>query len=49
VDHKFIFEVGGKSKNRNQIKNLKNSYLVIDNIEYGIDTKIPLWLFGFVY
>ncbi len=49
VDHKFIFEIGGKSKNGVQIKNLKNSYLVIDNIEYGIGTKIPLWLFGFIY
>jgi predicted AAA+ superfamily ATPase len=49
VDHQFIFEVGGKSKNDGQIKNLKNSYLVLDDIEYGIGTKIPLWLFGFVY
>lgn len=49
VDHKFIFEVGGQSKNSAQIKNLKNSYLVVDNIEYGIGPKIPLWLFGFVY
>ncbi|MFZ2283476.1 MAG: AAA family ATPase [Lutibacter sp.] len=49
VDYKFIFEVGGLSKNSAQIKDLKNSYLVVDNIEYGIGTKIPLWLFGFIY
>lgn len=49
VDGKLIFEVGGKSKNDKQIKNIKDSYLVLDDIEYGIDTKIPLWLFGFLY
>ncbi len=49
VDHKFIFEVGGKSKKEAQIKKLKDSYLVIDDIEYGIGKKIPLWLFGFLY
>lgn len=49
VDHQFIFEVGGKSKNKRQIKYLKDSYLVLDDIEYGIGAKIPLWLFGFIY
>jgi predicted AAA+ superfamily ATPase len=49
VDHKFIFEVGGLTKNSAQIKDLKNTYLVVDNIEYGIGTKIPLWLFVFIY
>ena len=49
VDHKFIFEVGGKSKNDAQIKNINNSYLAVDTIEYGIGNKIPLWLFGFMY
>lgn len=49
VDHKFIFEVGGKSKTQAQIKNLNNSYLAIDTIEYGMGNKIPLWLFGFLY
>jgi len=49
VDHNIIFEVGGRSKNKTQIKNLKNSYLVVDDCEYGIGNKIPLWLFGFLY
>ena len=49
VDHQFIFEVGGKSKNDKQIKNLKQSYLALDDLEYGIGNKIPLWLFGFLY
>ncbi|MDA3905339.1 MAG: AAA family ATPase [Bacteroidales bacterium] len=49
VDHNLIFEVGGKSKNQEQIKNINNSYLVIDDIEYGMANKIPLWTFGFLY
>jgi len=49
VDHQFIFEVGGKSKNDKQIKNIEQSYLALDDLEYGIANKIPLWLFGFLY
>ncbi len=49
VDEKFIFEVGGKNKNFSQIKNLRNAYLAVDNIEIGFENKIPLWLFGFLY
>ena len=32
-----------------QIKGIPNSYLAIDDIEMGIEKKIPLWLFGFLY
>jgi len=49
VDHHTVFEVGGKNKNFNQIKNLPNAYLALDQIETGIKNKIPLWLFGFLY
>ena len=49
VDHKMIFEVGGKKKDFNQIKNLSDAYLAMDQIEKGIHDKIPLWLFGFLY
>ncbi len=49
IDNQFVFEVGGKKKDFDQIKNQKNSYLALDNIEIGIDRKIPLWLFGFLY
>ena len=48
MDHQFIFEIGGQSKNTNQIKNLKNAFIVADGIEYGFQNKIPLWMFGFV-
>lgn len=48
IDHKYIFEVGGKNKTFKQIKNLPASYLAIDDMEVGHGNKIPLWLFGFV-
>jgi predicted AAA+ superfamily ATPase len=49
IDRKYTFEIGGKSKKPKQIKNLKNAYVVKDNIEYGHSNTIPLWLFGFLY
>jgi len=49
VDDKFTFEIGGKNKTNKQIKDIENSYVVADNIEYGYDNTIPLWLFGFLY
>ncbi|MEX0811744.1 MAG: AAA family ATPase [Chitinophagales bacterium] len=48
VEEKYTFEIGGKSKGKKQIKNLKNAYLAADMIEYGFENKIPLWLFGFL-
>ena len=49
LDEKFTFEIGGKNKSFNQIKDLKNSFVVADGIESGFDNKLPLWLFGFLY
>lgn len=49
IDKKYTFEIGGKNKDRKQIQNLKNAYLALDNIEYGQENSIPLWLFGFLY
>jgi len=49
VDEKYIFEIGGKNKSFNQIKDLPNSFVVSDDIEVGFGNKIPLWLFGFLY
>ena len=49
VDNSAIFEIGGKNKSFKQIKDVKNSYVVSDNIEIGFGNKIPLWLFGFLY
>jgi predicted AAA+ superfamily ATPase len=49
IDKKFLFEIGGKSKSSKQIKNTNSAYIAADNIEYGFDKKIPLWLFGLLY
>ena len=44
----YIFEIGGKSKTFKQIKDIKNSYLIIDT-DYSMEkNRIPLWLFGFL-
>ena len=42
-------EIGGKSKNRRQLKNIENGYILQDNQEIGIENKIPLYLMGFLY
>ena len=49
VDNKYTFEIGGKNKTKKQIANIKEGYIVADNIEFGYEKKIPLWLFGFLY
>jgi len=49
VDEKYTFEVGGKNKSFNQIKDMPNSFVVNDDIEVGFGAKTPLWLFGFLY
>lgn len=49
VDEKYLFEIGGKGKGKSQIKDIEDGYIVADNLEYGYDNKIPLWLFGFLY
>lgn len=49
VDNKIVFEIGGKNKSFNQVKNEGNAFLALDEIEHGIGQKIPLWLLGFLY
>lgn len=49
VDEQYTFEVGGKDKSAAQLKDIKNSFVVADDLETGIYNKIPLWLFGFLY
>ena len=43
------FEVGGKSKGKKQIAEVKDAFIVKDDIEYGYENTIPLWLFGMGY
>lgn len=49
INDKFTFEIGGRNKNKKQIKDITNSYIVRDDIETGIGDVIPLWLFGMMY
>lgn len=49
VDDKFAFEVGGRNKDHNQIKELHSAFLAVDDIEVGLKNKIPLYLFGLLY
>ena len=49
IDEKYLFEIGGKNKGFEQIKDIENSFVVADDIEIGFKNKIPLWLFGFMY
>ena len=49
VDDKYLFEVGGADKSFKQIKDLPDSYLAVDDVEFDFGNRIPLWLFGFLY
>jgi hypothetical protein len=49
VNGNYSFEIGGKNKTYHQIAGLQNSFIAADDIEYGFNNKIPLWLFGFLY
>lgn len=49
VDRKYLFEVGGKGKTFDQIKDIPDSYLAVDNLEIGYKNRIPLWMFGLLY
>lgn len=49
IDGKYLFEVGGKGKTFDQIKDFSDSYLAVDDIECGHKNRIPLWMFGLLY
>lgn len=45
----IIYEIGGKNKSFSQVRDIPNSYVVIDT-DYSMEkNKIPLWMFGFLY
>ena len=44
-----LFEVGGKTKDFSQIKDIPNSYLAVADTEIGMGNRIPLWMFGLLY
>lgn len=49
VADRYLFEVGGRRKSFDQIKDLPDSFLAVDDTEVGHGNRIPLWLFGFLY
>jgi len=49
IDNKYLFEIGGKNKTNMQISGIKDAYIAVDDIEFGYENRIPLWLFGFLY
>jgi hypothetical protein len=49
VNEQSTFEVGGRGKTNKQIKDVSNAYVLSADIEVGSGSKIPLWLFGFLY
>lgn len=49
VDQKYLFEVGGRKKSFEQIKDIPDSFLAIDGIETGYGNRVPLWMFGLLY
>lgn len=48
VDGRYLFEVGGRKKSFEQIKDEPDSFLAVDSVETGNGNRIPLWLFGFL-
>ncbi|MDZ7696016.1 MAG: AAA family ATPase [Deltaproteobacteria bacterium] len=49
VEDTHVFELGGRSKGKTQIKGIQNPFVVRDDIDTGVGNTIPLWLFGFLY
>lgn len=49
VDNRYLFEIGGKGKGFAQIRDIPDSFVAADDIEFGFGNKIPLWLFGLLY
>lgn len=49
LDNRYLFEVGGSSKDFRQIANIPDSYLAVDDVEMGHQNRIPLWMFGLMY
>lgn len=49
VDGEVLVGVGGAGKGFRQIADKPRSFVAADGIETGWGSKIPLWLFGFLY
>lgn len=49
IDDKYTFEIGGKGKSTKQLNGVDYSFIAFDDMESGINNKIPLWMFGLLY
>ena len=49
VDDRYLFEIRGKNKTFEQIKDVADSFLAVDETEIGFGNRIPLWMFGMLY
>lgn len=49
VDGHWTFEIGGATKQGQQLQSVENAYIVQDETEQAYFNHIPLWLFGFLY
>jgi len=49
IDGRYLFELGGRNKGFRQIRDIPDSFVLADDIEFGFDNKIPLWLFGLLF
>jgi hypothetical protein len=49
VNGGVTIEIGGKNKSKKQLSGIQNGIVAKDDIEHGIGSTIPLWLFGFLY
>ena len=45
----MTLEIGGRKKGQKQISEVKNGYVVKDDIETGYANVLPLWAFGLLY
>lgn len=45
----WTFEIGGKNKTKQQIKDQKNAFLIKDNLLFAAPQEIPLYYLGFLY
>jgi predicted AAA+ superfamily ATPase len=47
VDEKYTFEIGGKNKTSKQVKDIQNSYVVLDELKtvYLIKSTVVVWVF----
>lgn len=48
LDDQWTFEIGRRGKTGRQIQSITDSFIVSDDAEFPV-TKLPLWIFGFLY